>query len=63
VIEFLIDLFLMAPQILLRHPGNFFLHYVFRRDVDLDDDSFSAYALGALSWLILILLVLLIIYL
>jgi hypothetical protein len=57
MIEFLIEIISTAPQVTLRYPGNFILYYLFQREVDLDDNSFSAYALGIVVWLIVLSLV------
>jgi hypothetical protein len=53
MIEFLIEIAIIAPQVVFKYPGNLILHFLFGRDVDLDEDSFAAYAWGIGLWLML----------
>jgi hypothetical protein len=40
----------------IKYPGYFLLHHVFRRKIDPDENSFAVYALGIGFWLVLVIL-------
>jgi hypothetical protein len=54
--ELFVSLILDVPEFFLKYAGNLILR-LFGRQVELDKDSFTAYAIGIVFWVLIIILI------